>query len=232
MTTNAEPLTEDDFRYFRMKNLKDKTKFDPKQLVITPYECDKVFKYLSPSYHKCYIKHNIPEIPNEAPTLQQYWTELHIYRPELDSNGDVKHEFFKETNKRFASSMNARRNKFRLKPAFFYHVNDEGVVEHLDEPAARKLYCKMYEETTLYPKSDSAKMFQYLVTICKNRDRSMPIIIKGLDVDTELESPTIISDRYFNGGKKFGHEYCLVEMLIHWPNLNECIWHKYDNEIE
>ena len=240
-TMNEMTLSENDFRFSQIRIFHKSADPLPNQLVITPVKSNTSFGALSPAVHKCYIKHGIEQIKNDAPTLEQWWEELKVYRPELIDDGrpwierDPEPEFFKRANAMFATSQLSRRRKADikegLKPVYFYHVNEEtGEVEHLDLRSARRLYCKKYEETTLCPKSKSLKIFQYLLTLCKNRDDTIPILIKCHNVSDALDGPTNIKKRYEDMSKPFGHGYCLAEMLIHYPNLEECVWNKEDQK--
>ena len=180
---------------------------------------------------------NIKQIPNEAPSLEQYWEELKVYKPELeDGNEDPmkrepKESFFTNVNINFASSQLSRRKKKPYKatdtPVYYYHINPEtNEVEHLSLNDAKKYYCKLYEQTTLWPKSESLKCFQYLLTLCKNRDEDLPIIIRSHDVVDSPLHPVNIEEEYHDAKKAFGCGYCLAEMLIHYPKLEECIWNR------
>ena len=148
-------LTEDDFRFTSMERFRKIPKLLPGQLLITPVEGNSSYGSLSPGTHKCYIKHGIKQIKNDAPTVMQYWEELKVYRDELLDDGQPmkKREpipsFFTRANANFASSQSARRHRVKpnLKPIYYYHINEAtGEVEHLDRESARKLYCKKYEE--------------------------------------------------------------------------------------
>ena len=226
-------LTEDDFRFSKIKMYTKLPNFDEDQIIIKPLKGDKTYYPLSPMIHKCYISHNIKNINNDAPTLEQFWQELKVFRNEVANemkpliDREPLPEFFTNANANFASSQNARRRKQKGKPLYYYHINEEtGKVEHLDYKSARKIYCKKYEKTTLTKNSESLRLFQYLLSLCKNRNRNKPVIIRGYDVINSLEEPTNIEERYNDLSSPFGHEYCLAEMLIHYPNLENCVWNR------
>ena len=234
---NEMTLTENDFRFSKIKMFTKKPEYDNDQIVIRPLKGDKTYYPLSPMTHKCYIKHNIKVIDNEAPTLEQFWQELKVFRDEVSNElkplieREPIPKFFEDVNNNFASSQNVRRRKKKGKPLYYYHINEEtGKIEHLDYKSARKIYCKKYEETTLTKNSESLRLFQYLLSLCKNRDKTKPVIIRGYDVINALDAPTNIEERYNDLSSPFGHEYCLVEMLMHYPNLNECIWNRDPNK--
>lgn len=233
-------LTYDDFRFSQIAPGMCKPPKLQGQIYVAPYEKKSVYKPLLPTTHHGYIKHNIEQIKNDAPTLDQYWHQLLIYRPELvDSEAkwnerEPTSDFFRSVNINFATSMNVKKRKpasVNHVPVYFYHVNDKtGEVEHLDMLSARKIYCKKYEEILMMPKSTQWKMFTYLVMLCRGRNKDLPIMIRGIDVVNAVDSVTYIPDMYWNPKKPFGFEYCLAEMLINYPNLKNCVWNRDGEE--
>ncbi len=232
-------ITANNFRFSKIMMFKKMPEFEPNQMVIKPLKADKTFGVLSPMIHKVNVKHHIPQIRNEAPTLEQYWQELKVFPNEVDSNGspnmrlnpsdcsEPNTQFFEAVNNNFKSAANVRRRKQRGAPLYWYHIDEHGNVEHLGYLEARKYYCKVYEQTTMVGKAKTT--FEKLRNDILNRtDKNVPVIIRGHDIVNNLETETDIVERYHDGSKPFGHEYCLVEMLIHYPNMNECIWNVED----
>lgn len=252
LTPNGTKVPEDtlcsnDFRFVRFDN--EFTKYHRQhrdQIVIQLLRTDKTYSPLSHSVHKCYIQHNIPQIPNEAPTLQQFFIELTVYEDDLqrdDPNKPLKEcepneAFFKNANDNFASSTNARRFKPTrmrhygrytkwMKPIYYYYVDPLTKQSmHLSPIEARRLYCKTYESTTLTKGTNSYKLFKYLHELCIKRDRTYPIVILGVYARDALDQPTDIAEAFYDTDHVYFEEYCLAEMLIHYPNLNKCVWHR------
>lgn len=234
------PLTEDEFRYslIRFGTKAPDTK-DPSLLVVSPIKTNKDWNLLSSMTHKCYIKHRIPSIPNQAPTIEQWFQELRVYPDELDLDKspskitqslfsvEPKESFFEEANINFASSKNCRRRKENGRFVYYYYVEPEtNKVLHLAEPEARQLYCKKFEQTIMFEKSPARPVFETLWRICMGRSRNIPIIMRGYGVVDCLDKTTKIIDRYHDYRYTFGNIYCLVEMLLKFPNLENCIWNR------
>lgn len=230
-------LTIDDFRFSKIRMCIKAPKVNRKQILITLTKANPTYNMLSSLVHRSYIEHNIPEINNSAPTVEQYWQELMVYKDDIEYVPS-KHlqqkftspstTFFKNANLNFASSNNARYYKYasNLKPKYYYHINtDTKQPEYLPIVMARKFYCKAYEQDIMN-NNESKSLFLLLLNLCKTRDKSFPIIVRGYTVIDNLDNVTNIESLYKNKDIKFGHEYCLVEMLIHYPNLNECVWNK------
>lgn len=234
------PLTEDDFRFSAVsQHVRAPDPKDNSIMLVMPLKSDKEYSLLSSMTHKCYIRHRIPQIPNQAPSIEQWYQELRVYRHELDINippktpnselieYEPKTSFFYEANINFASSTNARRKKAKGQFIYYYYIDPEtNEVKHLLEPQARQLYCKKYEQTILFDKSPARKVFLSLWRKCMGRSREIPIVIRGYNVLDELHWRTHISERYHDYGLAFGHEYCLAEMLINFPNIDNCIWNR------
>lgn len=232
---SEEILTENDFRFSKIKLYTKTPQINRDQLLVRVVKSDPVYKSLSAQYHRAYIEHNIPEIPNSCPTIEQYWEELKVYRCELDDetvypvkNRKPKAEFFIDANTNFASQRNSRNHKFTgsLVPIYYYHYNTETKSpEYISIQEAKKYYCKAYEKDIM-ENDESKSTFMLLLTLCKCRNKKYPVIIRGFKASDILDEPADLKDIYEDPKKDFPAEYCLAEMLIHYPNLNECIWNK------
>lgn len=227
-------LTIDDFRFSKIKLFYKSPNVNHEQLLVKITKTDPVYKHLSSAYHRAYINHNIPEIPNSAPTLDQYWNELKVYRNELRQIDKTplrkrppKQTFFEEANLNFTIADNARRRKYKgLSPVYYYHYNvEKKKAEHISIRNAKKFYCKMYEKDIM-GNEDSRRVFKILLAQCKTRNKKFHVIIRGFGVVDNMDSPTDLKQIYKDDKLDFGCEYCLVEMLIHYPNLNECMWNQ------
>lgn len=232
------PLTEEEFRYSKVsRGLPSFAAKDGKVLLVNLLKSNPKYFPLSPSAHNCYIKHRIPNIPNQAPTIEQWFQELRVYPNELDlpkipryrtkevMEANPKPIFFENANINFASSKNARFRKERGWFAYYYYVEPySNKVLHLDEPEARQLYCKKYEQSITFDKSPARPIFEELWRMCMVRSRSIPIVLKSKGIDNSLDKHISISEKYHDYRRCFSAVYCLVEMLTKFPNLDQCIW--------
>lgn len=228
-------LTENDFRFSKIKHYRKAPTVHKDQLLVNIAKSDPVYKTFSSFYHRAYINHDIPEIPNSSPTLAQFWQELKVYRYDLQ---DMSHEipfkdrppkqsFFENANLNFATATNARIYKYRgLVPIYYYYFNKEkNKAEYLSIKDAKRIFCKKYEKDIM-ENEESRLMFMLLLSQCKSRNKDYPIIIRGYEVVENMESTTCLKNIFEDKKLDFGCEYCLVEMLINYPNLNECIWNR------
>ena len=225
-------LTIDDFRFSKIKLYSKCPKIEKEQLLIKIVKSDPVYKSLSSLYHRSYINHNIPEIQNSSPTIEQFWQELKVYRCDLQDESDIpvkkrspKSSFFNDVNINFATAKNARLHKYKkLIPVYYYHFNTEkNKPEFMNINEAKKIYCKMYEKDIM-ENDESRATFMLLLSQCKARNSKFPIIIRGFGVVDNMITSSNLKKIFESEKNEFGCEYCLVEMLIHYPNLNECIW--------
>ena len=233
-TNNDEyKLTINDFRFSKIVLYSKLPPINKEQMLVRIIKTDPVYYTLSVLYHRSYIQHNIPQIPNSCPTIAQYWEELKVYRRELGDDGVYpvrnrrpRNSFFEEANLNFASSRNARIHKYNgtLVPIYYYHFNTEkNEPEFLNMKDAKKYFCREYERDIM-SNEESKATFLLLLTLCKNRNKNFPVVIRGYANHDNMHTPIDIKKIYEDPKFEFSCEYCLVEMLIHYPNLNECIW--------
>lgn len=225
-------LTIDDFRFSKIKLYSKLPKIEKEQLLVRIIKTDPVYKSLSSLYHRSYINHNIPEIQNSSPTIEQFWQELKVYRCDLQDdntfpikNRKPKQDFFKDANLNFAVAKNARLHKYkRLIPVYYYYFNTEkNEPEFMSINEAKRIYCKIYEKDIM-ENDESRTTFMLLLSQCKARNDKFPIIIRGYGVNDNVDSSSNLKKIFDDPKLEFSCEYCLVEMLIHYPNLNECLW--------
>lgn len=201
-------------------------------IVIRLTKYDSTFNSLTSFYHHEYIKHNIPNISNEAPTLEQYYQELLVYKPEIIREKNKRliecepnQDFFIKANENFTVSNNSRQFKYKYRPLYYYYFDNNKVI-HLNLQEARKLYCKKYQE--LIMNNDESKfIFMNIINLCKNRDKNKKIIISAENIkDIDEINEIIFNEWYNNTTKIFTFYHCLIEMLIKYPNFENCIWNK------
>lgn len=235
------PLTEDEFRYSLVAfNVKSPDPNDPSIYMVTIVKTNADWNLLSSMTHKCYIKHRIPSIPNQAPTIYQWFHELKVFTEDLNLEQtpkfvtkslmsiEPKSSFFENVNINFASSKNATASKRkRGKFVYYYYVEpDTNKIHHLEEPEARRLYCKKFEQSIMFPQSPARPVFERLWRTCMSRSRSIPVVLRGYAILDNLTTPTKISERYNDCYHAFGDSYCIAEMLINYPHLENCIWNR------
>lgn len=234
-TSPTNELTINDFRFSKIKRYTKFPTINKEQLIVKLVKTDGTFGSLSSQYHRSYIEHNIPEIPNSCPTICQFWEELKVYRCELKDEKTypmitrkLKQDFFKSANLNFASANNARFHKYyaQLVPYYYYYYNTKtNTPEKLEMSKAKKIFCKVYENDIMNNKK-SKTTFMLLLTLCKTRNKEYPVVIRGFENCDNMDGPTNIQKLYEDPKDDFNCEYCLVEMLIHYPKLEECIWNK------
>lgn len=237
------PLTENEFRYSLINmSVKAPDPKDPSIMLVSPIKTNEKYSLLSSMTHKCYIRHRIPQISNQAPTIEQWFQELRVYPEELNMPDNIPHSitktakanlmqyepldiFFSNANTNFASSKNARGKKIKGHFIYYYYIDPEtNKVMHLDEPEARQLYCKKYEQSIMFEKSPARPVFEQLWKSCMSRSRDIPVVFRGYCVDNILDKPTRIADRYHDYRVSFSCVYCLAEMILKFPHLEKCIW--------
>ena len=129
------------------------------QFFIRLFPGDPVYGILSTRYSYKFFNHNIPEIPNTAPTIDQLWHNLLVYRNELDDSGpksslikrEPSTEFFTLANESFASNRNAKGSKNKNRIPLYYYMYDVENEKPLHVPLweAKRMFCKMYENYLL-----------------------------------------------------------------------------------
>lgn len=240
LTSSYPPITECEFRYSNIKCFGKAPSADDRNYIyfLITKSC-KIWSLLSTLSHVCYINHHIPQIKHPAPTLAQWYNELHVYLDELDVDkipyknseslriyGPIQ-SFFDNANENFVTPLNARPKKKKGRFAYYYYVDPStNDVKHLTESEARQLFCKKYEQSILHPSSVAKPVFERLWKICITRSRSKPIIFRGYNIVNNLTDTTHIADRYHDFSKDFSEIYCLAEMVCHYPDMSKCIWNR------
>ena len=239
LTEEYPPLVPEEFRFSLIRKGYKPPADDGSILLITPTKANPDYALLSSSTHKCYVKHRISDISNQAPTIEQWFQELRVYPDELDlpaiparKSKDLfkahpKPTFFRDADINFASSKNARGKKHPGWFVYYYYVEPVTYqVLHLDEPEARQLYCKKYEQSIMFDKSPAKPVFECLWRKCMTRSRSIPIVLRGHGITESLDRHLSIPDLYHDYHHCFPFIYCLAEMLLKFPHLDQCIWNR------
>ena len=204
------------------------------QLFIRLFPSDPVYAVLSTQYNYKFFTHNIPEIPNTAPTIDQLWHHLLVYRNELSTtsskypliNREPNTDFFTSVNENFASYKNAKgvKNKDRI-PLYYYMYdlkNKKPLHVHIWE--AKRMFCKMYENYVMNTKQ-CRSLIEIILKIIPHMNREFPIIIRGSGVPVDgMTKVTNLNEKYKDKRSDFSPEYCLAEILIHYPDLKLCSW--------
>lgn len=228
-----KPLTMNDFRFSKVSINKVPPEINRRQILVKLNPLGKDFRLLSALYHVRYIEHNIPEIPNSAPTVEQYWQTLKVYRKDRP-NGPLiaapKKSFFEEANINFASaSLTKYKYTSSTVPIYYYHYNTKTrQPEFLSLKEGKILYCKEYQREIMEVE-ERKEVFLLLLSRCKSRDRNYPVIIRNKGVNDYMDEPIDLEYIIENPKIDIDCAYCLAEMLIHYPNLDECIWNTIGN---
>ena len=234
----SSTLTFDDFRLSRISP-RIRAPFTPRnQLVVILHGHDPTFKSLSSFYSRGYFRHHIPGISNDAPTIQQLFTELMVYRADLETpslnsrpqpmlNRRPRFDFFESANINFASANNVRPYRLPSRKPLYYYAIDSSTGEPIHMPLrdARRLFCKMYEKDVM-GHAESKTTFMMLLKLCQIRDRSMPVVMRGLTAIDSFDRAVDVESLYDDMTYEFGCECCLIEMLLRYPKLNECVWNR------
>ena len=234
----SSTLTFDDFRLSRISP-RIRAPFTPRnQLVVILHGHDPTFKSLSSFYSRGYFRHHIPGISNDAPTIQQLFTELMVYRADLETpslnsrpqpmlDRRPRFDFFESANINFASANNVRPYRLPSRKPLYYYAIDSSTGEPIHMPLrdARRLFCKMYEKDVM-GHAESKTTFMMLLKLCQIRDRSMPVVMRGLTAIDSFDRAVDVESLYDDMTYEFGCECCLIEMLLRYPKLNECVWNR------
>lgn len=229
----TKPLTMNDFRFSKVSLSKVPPEINRRQILVKLNPLGKDFRLLSALYHVRYIEHNIPEIPNSAPTVEQYWQALKVYRKDRPNGPLVaapKKSFFEEANINFASaSLTKYKYTSTMIPIYYYHYNTKTKQpEFLSLKEGKILYCKEYQREIMEVE-ERKEVFLLLLSRCKSRDRNYPVIIRNKGVNDYMDEPIDLKYIIENPKIDIDCAYCLAEMLIHYPNLDECIWNTIGN---
>ncbi len=189
---------------------------------ITLSKTEKIFKNALPTFCNNPIEHNIKQISNPAPTLTQYWELLQVYPCDVNDDGEPTTEYFDMVNENFFLSTNLRHmRKMKQLPLYFYHIDEHTHKPvHLPIPIARVHYAKMYE------KHVNTGPCRRLISILRDSIGNKPVVVRGFSCGNKNFRTTseFIENVVNNPAEKFGFEYCLIEILINFPNLNGCWW--------
>jgi hypothetical protein len=96
------------------------------------------------------------------------------------------------------------------------------VAKFISVREAKRLYCKIFQEIIM---SDDTRKALFLVTrkYCIDRNPQYKVVVTSRSIDDHTQREAFISDDL-----NFRWDRCLVEMIIHYPNLGGCIWNRYD----
>lgn len=210
------------------------------QFFIRLFPGDPVYGILSTRYSYKFFNHNIPEILNTAPTIDQLWHNLLVYRNELDDSGpksslikrEPSTEFFTLANESFASNRNAKGSKYKNRIPLYYYMYDIKNKKPLHVPLweAKRMFCKMYENYILNT-PQCRNVLEIILKTLPFRDSNHPIIIRGYSVPVDSMSKVInLKEKYDDDHSNFSPEYCLAEILMHYSDIKLCSWNVDDRE--
>ena len=186
------------------------------------------------------IKHNCKMIQNECPTLEQYYQQFKVLKRDTKydekvispTNRELTSSFYKNIDDSFITCKNAMYFKHYMneratarirafKSYYWLYFNENGDIMKLTMKQAKKLYCKLYEHLVA-----GSHLFKILHEQFKLRD-DVKIVIKShgaLEKYNYFENKKEFIDFFNNDSTDFSDCYCLAEMLINYPKLENCIW--------
>lgn len=214
-------LTENDFTFNRLMKRAAKTIPDDKQLQLTMTYDDNIFKWLHDGVPHI-IDHKIPQVTMLAPSLKQYWDMLMMTRETVQSEimFEKANENFKTLNMKFERLSEMHPLWDNHKPIGFYISDGNNHHYTINVKNAKRLYCKTYQDIIM---NDDARraMFIWIYKFCTKRNTDFKIIASSRTLNEHTQKECFDNDDY-----DFRWDRCFIEMLIHYPNLENCIWNQ------
>lgn len=208
-------LSEEDFIF--IKHVKRSAVHTPEndQLQLKMLYEDVLFKMLNDGV-SFNIDHKIQSVMNHAPSLKQYWDMLMMTK--MDSLN--KNKFYDDATINFRSLNTNSQRISDLHPTWNDHkpigfCTSEGLIP---VNKAKELYCKLYQKIIM--EDDTRKgLFLLIRSFCIRRNRDHKVLIVGRCTDEHTQK-----EAYEKDDLDFRWERCLIDMLIHYPKLDECVW--------
>ena len=206
------------------------------ELLILLVKTSKLFRPLTSTAHITNIQHGCVEIPNPAPTLEQYFQQFKVYRKDLHTRSklnaqqlDPPKDFFNNVNGNFQFSKNSRYHKHENRKndtlAYWAHYTNDGL-QKWDILHAKIKYCELYE-TIIMNNPNSMKVFLVLHNeIHQNNRKTFVVSFGAYDDYTTFTNQNDIEQFFLNDKYDFPDCYVLTEMLVNYPNRSNYVWNK------
>lgn len=252
---NNEPLTLYDFKLIRKNSHKWKNQNNNvtvgevknkqyNQLCIKLYPWHIIYGVVSTEFNRVDIKTGDSFVP--APSIEQWYQQLLVSTDDLNidipdnltqykrydyihkavNNKTLTYDNIKPKtiqninnnfNQRVSNDTNIFKKRCKNKPVGF--IYDDHII---DAPLSRRLYGQLYQRQIMEDE-ESRDTFIMLHELCINRDRRHPIIICSPFITDGLIPQQInINDK----NTSYISAKLLIEMLINYPNLDNCEWNK------
>lgn len=207
-TFHRNTLSITDFHFVRSINHNDIDYYST-TLRINITKNDPIYHVLSPYHHEKFFDHNIPEIRNKAPTIQQLFVELLVHPEELDCFGNLLPSFFKNINDNFFLSKNARERKYKSKPKYYYYIDPETHKPiRLDLQKTHTLFMKTY---ITHIQTNHSQLINFIREISL---QSQNIIISGPSITQQDYSIYFFDNKLHDKSHLLNPEFCLAKLLI------------------
>lgn len=241
---NKEPLTLDDFIIIKKKpSTRKKSVYVSKlkhkhnnQLVIKLYPWHAIYGVVTSEFNR----EDITDNNLIAPSIEQWYRQLLVDPNEVERlTGTIdvssKRTYYKNKlknlnlpvlsldtikdvvgynfGKKLSNNTLEFQRRCKYKPVGFVHDNQVVSVYN-----SRKLYGQLYQQQILNDE-ESLSTFKMLHDLCINRDRRYPVVICTPFAKGDVNKLTI-----YNLKSEYPSCKLLIEMLINYPNLENCEW--------
>lgn len=207
-TFHRSTLSISDFHFVHSTNYND-IDYYSSILRINLTKNDPIYHVLSPYYHEKFFDHNIPEIRNKAPTIQQLFVELLVHPEELDCFGNILPSFFTNINENFFLSKNARERKYKSKPKYYYYIDPEThKPTYLDLQKTHTLFMKTY---ITHIQTHHSQLINFIREIAL---QSKNIIISGPSITKQDYSIYYLDNKLHDKSHLLNPEFCFAKLLI------------------
>ena len=201
-----------------------------------------IYKTISSRYNYLFqLKHNFDEIEINAPTLEQYYQYFKVTAKDID--GTAKHStdelqqmdpsdvLFDTAYNNFISSKLSTNNKTsRSNNVVYWYYKDaiDNDERKLTICQAKRIYCKLYEFMII-----QRPIFRILIEQYKNYEGKVNIVSEYIEKNfTHFATKEQVVEFFKNPKLDFTDCYCLMEILVNFPNLNNCLWNQKENFVD
>jgi len=157
------------------------------------------------------VKHKQPRLP-DALNLENFWQGSKCTQDELLPSGRPNRSFYKTQREMFLDKVPHRHKHNRGSIAYWVWKNQKGKYIYFNYVAARQFYCTFYQR--LCSKTEEFK------DLVRKRDTGFNLLIAGYD-GYDIGEYSIydnlvnkLEECYLDGSRPFGHELCLLTMLV------------------
>lgn len=216
---------------FNRRNFTEETwkSYDTLDLTIPLYDTISIYRTLSSRFSYLFkLKHNFKEIEIDAPTLEQYYQMMKVLRKDLPRGIKTTNIYdYEPTNKfymaaydNFVSKYMSCKTKNKTKTLYwYYHDIETNQNIKIRQIQAKRIYCKLYQYMIV-----RRPMFYILANQYKNYKGNINILSQySIEKYNHFESQQDLVN-FFKTDEDFTDCYCLMEILINYPNLQNCFW--------